>query len=550
MNSVVLLTKLQLMQTLGGVRSAIEKRAGANGAMAGTAIVGIFVFAGVAWLGYSAYGAVGAMGLDKVVFDMLFLACGVLTFVLSLPAILSTFFGASDINDLLPLPVSPFAIAFSKALSALATSYLYTFLIIAAPLAGWGVAAGAGVGYWLAYALAVLLAPMMPVAYAGAISIIIAALFKRVRTKDAITTIATVLTLGISVATFFVSRNLDLGGNAAAALGSISEAMGGVVMAFPAYGFAVYALMHSDVLSCALFALVSLASFAVFVVVVRVLYLRIITALSSGAGKSDAYAGAGAQTQTSALKAMTLSEVRKIARNSSVALNYVAYPLLITPFTFGVIFSSDSMADFGGLVSNLGDATSAAAGIGLTLFMFLAVVSMLCNKIAGTCISREGSNWTYMKFIPVPMLTQIRAKVLPGFAVNVVIAVVFMAVGGYYLVVRMGVDAVVVVFGGILLLGASWLMTCVCAWSDTRNPNVDWGNDGDVSAKVLKRGGGLLRALLVGLVYAALPLLVSPLVGLEPRVFVPVLAAVGIAVSAVLGTVLLKAAARNVEVFE
>ena len=136
MNSVVLLTKLQLMQTLGGVRSAIEKRTGANGAMAGTAIVGIFVFAGVAWLGYSAYGAVGAMGLDKVVFDMLFLACGVLTFVLSLPAILSTFFGASDINDLLPLPVSPFAIAFSKALSALATSYLYTFLIIAAPLAG------------------------------------------------------------------------------------------------------------------------------------------------------------------------------------------------------------------------------------------------------------------------------------------------------------------------------------------------------------------------------------------------------------------------------
>ena len=253
MNSVVLLTKLQLMQTLGGVRSAIEKRAGANGAMAGTALIGIALFIGVAWLGYSAYSVVGALGLNKVVFDMLFLVCGVLTFALSLPAILSTFFGASDINDLLPLPVSPFAIAFSKALSALATSYLYTFLIIAAPLAGWGVAAGAGAGYWLAYALAVLLAPMMPVAYAGTISIIIAALFKRVRTKDAITTIATVLTLGISIATFFVSRNLDLGGNAAAALEGVSDAMGSVVMAFPAYGFAVYALVHSDVLSCALF---------------------------------------------------------------------------------------------------------------------------------------------------------------------------------------------------------------------------------------------------------------------------------------------------------
>ena len=550
MNSVALLTKLQLMETFGGVRSAIEKRTGANGAMAGTAIVGIFVFVGVAWLGYTAYGVVGAMGLDKVVFDILFLACGVLTFALSLPAILSTFFGSSDIGDLLPLPVSPFAIAFSKALSALTTSYLYTFLTIAAPLAGWGVAAGASPGYWLAYILAVLLAPMMPVAYAGTISIVIAALFRRVRSKDAITTIATVLTLGISVGTFFISRNLNLGGNAIATLEGISDAMGSVVMAFPAYGFAVYALVHADMLSCVLFALASLASFAVFVIVARVLYLRVVTALTSGAGKADTYAGAKSNVQTPALKAMVRSEIRKIVRNSSVALYYVAYPLLITPFTFGVIFSSDSMANFGSIVSKLGDATAAAAGIGLTLFMFLAVVCMLCNKIAGTCISREGSNWTYMKFIPVPMLTQIRAKVLPGFAVNVVIAVLFMAVGGYYLVTRMGVDAMVIVFGGILLLGAAWLMTCVCAWVDTHNPNVDWGNDDDVSVKVLKRGGGLLRALLVGLAYAALPLLVSPLVGLEPRVFMPVIAGVGIVAAVLLGHVLLVAAARNMESFE
>ena len=186
----------------------------------------------------------------------------------------------------------------------------------------------------------------------------------------------------------------------------------------------------------------------------------------------------------------------------------------------------------------------------LFTFMLLAVVCVLSNKTAATCISREGSNWSYMKFIPVPMITQIRAKVLPGFAVSIVFSVLFMAVGGYFLVSSLGVDVSVAAFGGALMLGAAWLMTCVGAWSDCRNPNVYWGNDGDVSAKVLKRGGGLLRALLVGLVYAALPLLVSPLVGLEPRVFVPVLAAVGIAVSAALGHVLLKAAARNVEVFE
>ena len=88
------------------------------------------------------------------------------------------------------------------------------------------------------------------------------------------------------------------------------------------------------------------------------------------------------------------------------------------------------------------------------------------------------------------------------------------------------------------------------AWSDCRSPRVDWGNDGDASARTLKAGGAVLRAMVVGLVYAALPLLTSPLVGLDPRVFMPVIAIVGIAAAAVLGHVLLKAAARAMEAFE
>jgi len=47
MSSVWLLTRLQIMQAIGGARSAIEKRTGANGAMAGTALIGILLFAGV-----------------------------------------------------------------------------------------------------------------------------------------------------------------------------------------------------------------------------------------------------------------------------------------------------------------------------------------------------------------------------------------------------------------------------------------------------------------------------------------------------------------------
>lgn len=549
MNSIILLTKLQLAQTIGGVRAAIEKHTGANGAMAGAAIVGVIVFVGIAWLGYAAYGFVGAAGVDTVVFDVLFLACGVLTFALSLPAILGSFFGSSDINDLLPLPVSPFAIVFSKALGAQASAYLYTFLIVAAPLAGWGVAAGADVGYWVAYALVVVFAPCMPIAYAGTISIIAAALFKRVRRKDSVTTIATVLTLGASLAVFFLSRNMDASADMAATLAAMSDTLGGVVMTFPAYGFAVHALASADLLSCALFVLISAASFAVFVVVARVLYLRTITALSSGSGRVQAYAGKGGKGQSSIMSTLVHAEVRKVTRNSSVLLYYVAYPLVFTPIALAGILSSGSMESLGVALAGEGDATSMVAGFGLSTFMFLAAVCMMSNRLAGTCISREGSNWAHMKYIPVPMITQIRAKVLPGFVVNVVLAALFLSVGGYFLVARLGVDALVVVCGGVLVLGAAWLMTCAGAYSDSRNPYIVWGNDGDVDIKVLKRSG-ILHTLLVGVAYAALPMLASPLTGLDPRVLMPGIAIAGLVVAVVLGHVLLGSAARNVQAYE
>ena len=550
MNNVLLLTRLQILESIGGFRATIEKRAGKSGALLGTAIIGLFVFVGVAWMGYAAYGLLGGPGLDKAVFDALFIACGALTFVFSLPAILGSFFSSSDINDLLALPVSPFAIVFSKALSALTSSYLWTLVFIAGPLAGWGIASGAGIHYWVTYLLAVIFTPMMPTAYAGTIAIIVASVFKGVRRKDTVTTITTVLTLAISVGGVFISNQFRSSSGIAAVLGSMSEGMGSVVMAFPAYGFAVYGLSHPDPLGWLMFALLSLAAFAVFVVVARVLYLRIVTSLSSGGG-SAAYDGAEAQRQAPAFKSLVMCEVRKIARNSSVLLYYVGYPVLLSPLMFGIMLVNGSLRES---LAKLGavnaDVTDMVTGFALAAITFLIVLFTTSNRLAATAVSRDGSNWMHMKFIPVPMITQVRAKILPAFVVSALIVTIFSGVGAYILVGILHVNALMSVCGFVLALGASWLMTCVQALHESRNPNVEWGNDDDVNIKTLKGGGGELRALLVGLVYSLLPLLVTPLVGLDPTVFMPVLAVAAALVAVVLGNRFLATAAHNIETFE
>lgn len=551
MNSIILLTRLQLKQMLGGLRAALEKRTGANGVVAGTAIIGIIVIVGLAWLGHSAYGLVGSMGIDKTIYDILFIAVGGFTFVFALPQVLSSFFGSSDVADLLPLPVSPTAVAFSKALSSLSSGYLWTVLFIGGPLLGWGIAAGAGVHYWITYVLALLLTPLTPTAYAGTLGILIAAIFKRVRRKDTITMLTTVIALLFSVVVFFVvnaTSSSDVG--ALGMLRDMSGAMGGVVMAFPAYGFAVFALQQLDPLGMAMFALLSIATFAVFVLVARLLYLRIVTSLSSGGATAAAYIGQGAQSSMPVAQALFRTEVRKVVRNSSILLNYVVYPLVITPVLIGFMVVS---GNWNSLLDALGaseDPTRLVGGFALTFLMFLSALSVATNKIAGTAISRDGTNWMHVKFLPVPYITQVRAKIMPSFAVSALISVIFVGVGGALVATRAEISLVIVVCGLALMLGASWLMTCIAIWCDSCNPRVEWGNDADVNVKAVRGTGGEIRAMIVGFVYAALPLLVSPLVGLDPIVFMPIVAVVGVVAAVVLGRLLLTATCRNIAAFE
>ena len=552
MNSVLLLTRLQIQQSLGGLRAAIQKRASSHGAMVVTVLIALLTLGGIAWLGFSAYGIVGNAGIDKTVFDILFTLCGVLTFTFSLPSVLDSFFGSSNINDLLPLPVSPFSIVLSKALGALAASYIWTFLLIAAPLLGWGIASGAGVHYWMAYLLAVICAPLMPTAYSGTLSILVATAFKRLRRKDAITTLTTILSLAISVGIFFLSRNQQLSEDAVRALSGVTDLMGSVVMAFPAYGFAVYALSNPDPMGCLMLVLISLAAFAVFVIVARLLYLRIVTALSTGGARAQAYDGMASQQKSSQLISLLRTEVRKIVRNSSVLLNFVVYPLVVVPVIFIVSFTtgSSSLSDLRETFAEVDDVTAMVSGFGLCLVAFVAGICGLSNKLASTCISREGSNWVHMKFIPVPLYTQILAKMLPGVFVSGVIAIVFMALGGYFLVGQAGIEVLVYACGCVYILAMTWLMSCVAAWADSCAPNVSWGNDGDVNPKTIKGNAGLLRAFVVVIVYSLLLLLPTPITGLDPRMLMPVIAIVGTVVSVVLGKRLLVAAARNVESFE
>jgi ABC-type Co2+ transport system permease subunit len=87
-------------------------------------------------------------------------------------------------------------------------------------------------------------------------------------------------------------------------------------------------------------------------------------------------------------------------------------------------------------------------------------------------------------------------------------------------------------------------------WYDAKNPNVDWGNDGEVNVKNLKTTGLELVMIVIAILFSLPLVLTSPLVGLDPLVFGPVIAVVCAAATLVAGRVLLAATERSVQMME
>ena len=561
MNNIILLTRIQLKQSLGAMFDRSDKRKSGSGRKSGkvgfivaaVVIVALVILMGAG--GYFAYQLLHTVeGASAAFVGILLLASAIFTFFLGVPSVLSSFFASSDIDDLLPLPLTELSISVSKALSSLSSSYVAPALFLIGPLAGWGVAAGAGPLYWVSLVLIVICAPMIPVAYAGIISILLASVFKRLRSKDTVTTLATVVSIVVALAASLSGQLFNGGGNdTAAMLVGAQGVVGGALMAFPAYGFAGGALA-GDAMSLVLYVVISLAIFAVFILFSRVMYLRIVTKLSSGGHAAKAYAGEAGAKSSSAFRTLVRADMNKVRRTSALFLTQFVYPVLIMVFCIAVAGwrtisrISEDMPQYFASNSTAGDIT--VAPFALSGVLVLAALMSMANRLSQSAVSREGSNWSHMKYIPVPYEIQLRAKTVIGIIGNALVALVGLGAVMGYLIVVMHVNPLFLVCGLVLAASAIWLSACVGIAADCSAPRVAWGNDSEANNKTSGGGGGTIRSLVVYIVIGLLPLLGSMFTGLDPYIVIPVVSVAAAVVAFVLGRRFISRAARDLALFE
>lgn len=428
MRKELLLTKVLLQCGLGSALPTGKKKWQAIGQWALYLLVAVclipllilfYRFAG------GMYHALSPLHLEYLAYDITLLLLSLATLILSLPFAMSVLFLAKDIEYLLPMPFSPWQIAGAKLGTVLLYEYLTTAAIGIPMLAGIGAAAHHGIAYFLFAVLVLAALPVLPVIYGCLLGVLILPLTTKLRRKEAITTLFSIVIILLSsglglIASYFGETldNLDI----AAVITGNKRLLMQAEYIFPNLQFARRALEETNPAMLLLYVLTAAAAILLFLLIGNRFYLKAVSGMNEVSQKREKLSAAEevrALRSLGIVRSCAAKEWKLLVRTPVYFLNCVLSAFLMPLILLAVLlFSwfanaaeiSDALRQASQLLRMI--RTEQLSGVlMLTVFALTALFCMM-NLSAATCISREGSNFTDMKCIPVPYKKQLQGKIL------------------------------------------------------------------------------------------------------------------------------------------
>ena len=112
------------------------------------------------------------VGQPEIAFTFALLVTAVLAFVSGLATVISVFFFSTDLPTLVPLPLRPATIIQAKFATILLTEYISVVLILLPTAVAYAQLMGGGLLYWLAVLVVGLLVPVVPLALASVVALL------------------------------------------------------------------------------------------------------------------------------------------------------------------------------------------------------------------------------------------------------------------------------------------------------------------------------------------------------------------------------------------
>ncbi len=421
-----------------------------------------------------------------------FVVTQLMTFIFGIIYIMSAFYFSNDLSILVPLPLTAGDVMLAKFITILANEYLVVLPMLLPPIIIYGINEIASPIFGIKAVILIIFAPIIPLAIATIIIMILMRFINLSRHKDALTIIGGVLSIFIVIALNVVSQNMT-GTEEDMLFKAQLDLLEIVGKKFPPSLWASRGLVYGGT--------EGLLNFLVFIVVSLLLFVGLI-ALANRVFYKGLLAGQEASKKKvhrpikdKSIKrhhpvfSLFMKEWKLFLRTPIYAVNGLIGIILMPILILLPIITEDSeLQELQSLIHAPG-AEMVITLIGIALIIFTATMTL----IASTAISREGSTFWISKIIPISPREQIFAKLLHAMAIALI--GIFITGSAYALILNVSPARLLV----MLLIGslASMAINILSLIIDVIKPKLDWDNPQEAVKKNINGLYGMLISFLI-----------------------------------------------------
>ena len=330
-------------------------------------------------------------------------------------------FGLKDYDMVMSLPVSSFAVVFSRLTMIYLGNLVFSIIIFVPSIILYSLYGTPSIHGYIMYVLTVFLAPMLPMVVVILVGTLVSAIASRFRYKNLV---GMILAFGAMAAYIYFMFSMSVGLQAnpdeiltSTELGQTISAMLGQF--YPPAAWLAAGIEDGNWAAFALFALVSVAAFYFYASITAKFYSKINTRVFSY-GKNNNFKLGGLKT-SSPFMALYRRELRRLGTNVTYALNTLVGPLLTAAGAIAV-----AVVGLDGLVEVLADSFTSEQ-ITNTASQIAPVVSLFfLGLMPSTAISLslEGKNRWIMCSLPIPAILIFKSKIALSLTVMLPAAII------------------------------------------------------------------------------------------------------------------------------
>lgn len=447
-------------------------------------------------------------GFDRggLVIGLLLFLISAFIFCTGIATCINSFYLSPNLNNLLVMPYTPAQITGAKFIVAALYEYTVSFAVLAPVLFGYGFAMEAPAVFWAGEVLAVLLLPVVPLAYAAVISMIIMRFIGAAKNKERMTAIGSVGVF-LFLIIYEIIQEATKGINIRSmgdAIDHLAKTLKGFTGIFPEIPFFVR-IMEKGQLSAVLWCFLAvIVILLLFFIAARFLYLAGAVGIQAASASHRKLSDRQMQKlnrNNNIVRSYTHKELRTILRTPAYYMNCLfltlGWPLVLI---FPALFSKAEKNNIYGLEKLLLQPESDIYFIFVLFVVVFAVTvfSSTLNGTAPTSISREGKNFMIMKQLPIPYRKQLRAKQNAALVICGAGSGGYLIIGEIYMILFKGLNwwsVFPTVLFNLLLLYIIVDLEMICG---LMKPNLSWESEGDVSSKNVMGFVLFLLGIIVG----------------------------------------------------